>query len=357
MEQTSRRSSLGSFTRRALVGGAVALGVVLVLMFLWYAGYVLLLIFAAVLVGVFLHGLSSALHRYSGLSQGWSLAVVVLTLLVVTGLTLWLFGTSIGDQATRMAERLPQAVQQVRQQIERTPWGEQLLAQLPQSAQASSGSGNLLPAVSGIFSTTLNGLVNFVVVLIVGLYFAASPRVYQGGLVGLVPMRKRDRAEQVVRALGYTLRWWLIGRFAVMAANGILTGLALWLLGIPLAFILGVLTGILNFIPNLGPILAAIPAILLALLEGPTKVIYVIGLYIVIQNLEGFVLTPLVQQRTVSLPPAIIILSQVLLGVLVGTLGVLVATPLAASVLILVRMLYLEDTLGDPVDVPRAHER
>ncbi len=137
-----------------------------------------------------------------------------------------------------------------------------------------------------------------------------------------------------------------------MAVNGILTALALWLLGVPLPFMLGLLTGLLNFIPNFGPILAGIPAVLLALSGGPNQAMYVVVLYVVIQNLEGFVLTPLVQRRTVSLPPAVIILSQVLLGVLAGTLGVLLATPLAASVLVLTRMLYVEDTLGEPVDVP-----
>jgi predicted PurR-regulated permease PerM len=134
--------------------------------------------------------------------------------------------------------------------------------------------------------------------------------------------------------------------------NGVLSGVALWLLGIPLAFLLGVLTGLLNFIPNIGPILAATPAVLLALTEGPTTALWVALLYVVLQNLEGFVLTPLVQQRTVALPAAVIILVQVLLGVLMGTLGVLLATPLAASVLVLVKMLYVEDALGDPIDVP-----
>jgi predicted PurR-regulated permease PerM len=354
---SGRPPSTYSFVRRTLIVGAVTIGIVLILAFFWYAGYVLLLIFAAVLVGVFLRSLSNWVRRYTGLSAGWSLAAVVLALLVIFGLSAWLFGASIADQATQMVERLPRGIEQVRQRIQQIPWGQQLLQQLPRANQAASGGGSLVSAFSGFFTTTLNGLVNFIIVLIVGLYFAATPGVYTTGLVRLVPPRKRGRAREVLHTVGYTLRWWLIGRITVMAVNGALTGLALWLLGIPLAFGLGLLTGILNFVPNIGPILAGIPAVLLALLEGPTKALYVIGLYIIIQNLEGFVLTPLVQQRTVSLPPAVIILSQVLLGVLVGTLGVLLATPLAATVLVLVQMLYLEDTLGESVDVPGEHEQ
>ena len=351
-DQNRSGSTSGAFARRALIAGAVLTLVILILVFFWYAGNVLLLVFAAILVGVFLHGLSDWVRKHTPLSYSWSLAAVVPALLVLFGLSAWLFAASLIEQADQLTGQLPRAVQQLRQRLEQNAWGRQALAQLPRTNQAGSGSGSLMSAVSGFFTASLSGLVNVVVVLIVGLYLAAAPDTYTNGLVRLVPQSKRERAREVLGVLGYTLRWWLIGRFTVMAANGVLTGVALWMLGIPLAFTLGLLTGILNFIPNIGPILAAIPAVLLGLTVGSNKALYVVLLYVVIQNLEGFVLTPLVQQRTVALPPAVIILSQVLLGVLMGSLGVLLATPLAASVLVLVKLLYIEDVLGDPVDVP-----
>ncbi len=157
--------------------------------------------------------------------------------------------------------------------------------------------------------------------------------------------------REVLGALGYTLRWWLVGRFLTMAVNGLFSGIGLWLLGIPLALGLGLLTALLNFVPNIGPILSMIPAVLLALAEGPDKALYVLVLYLVLQNLEGFVLEPLVQQCTVALPAAIVIGSQVLLGVLLGSLGVLLATPLIACLFVLVKLLYVRDTLGDTIDV------
>ncbi len=351
-EPSGTRSTLKAFTRRALIAGAVAILAIAVLTFFWYAGSVLLLIFAAILVGVFLRGLSDWVSSHTRLGPGWSLAAVLLGLLVLFVVGASLFAASLLEQGRQLAEQLPQAVQQVRQRLEQSAWGRQLLTQAPQGGQGGSGGGSILSAVGGVFSTTLGGLVNIVIVLIVGIYLAADPDTYSGGLVRLVPKAKRDRAQEVLATLGYTLRRWLIGQFLVMAVNGVLSGVALWLLGIPLPFLLGVLTGLLNFIPNIGPILAATPAVLLALTEGPTTALWVALLYVVLQNLEGFVLTPLVQQRTVALPAAVIILAQVLLGVLMGTLGVLLATPLAASVLVLVKMLYVEDALGDPIDVP-----
>lgn len=340
------------FTRRALVAGAVAIGVVLLLALLWYAARVVLLAFAAVLVGVLLHALGDWIRRHTPLSYSWALATVVLLILLAVGLAGWLFGTRLADQAAQLSERLPQAVEQARQRLQQTGWGQRLLQQMQGSQGTSQGGGGIAGALSGFFRTTLGGLVDFIVVLIVGLYLAAKPDLYTGGLVRLVPLRNRPRAREVLGALGTTLRRWLVGRFTVMALNGILTGIGLWLLGVPLPFMLGVLTGLLNFIPNIGPILAAVPAVLLALSVGSTTALYTALLFLVVQNLEGFVLTPLVQQRTVSLPPAVILMSQVLLGVLAGTLGVLVATPLAAVTLVLVRLLYVEDTLGDPVNVP-----
>src|SRR5690606_44568 len=115
-----------------------------------------------------------------------------------------------------------------------------------------------------------------------------------------------------------------------MTVVGVLTGAGLWLLGLPLAFILGALAALLAFIPNIGPVLAAVPAVLLALADGPTTVLWVIGIYVGVQAVESYLITPVVQQESVSLPPALTISFQLLMGVLYGILGLALATPLAA---------------------------
>jgi predicted PurR-regulated permease PerM len=136
-----------------------------------------------------------------------------------------------------------------------------------------------------------------------------------------------------------------------MSLVGILTALGLWLLGVPLALILGLIAALLEFVPYIGTILSAVPAILLALLQGPMQALWVVLLYFVIQSIESYLLTPLVQQRVVSLPPALVLAAQVLMGVLFGAWGIILATPLTAALLVLVQMLYIEDILGDPVKV------
>ena len=344
--------STREFTRRALIAGAVAVSAVLVVAFAWYAGQVLMLTFAAILAGIFLRGLSERVERRLGLSDRWSLTLVVLTLVVLAALTGWLFAASIAEQVGQLQEQIPRALDQARQRVEQTSWGRQLLSQLQRGGAGGQGGGGILSSVGSLFTTTVGGLVNFAVVVIAGLYFAYDGRTYRHGIIGLLPHARRERAGEVLGAIGRTLWEWLVARFAVMALNGIITGGALWLLGVPLAFVLGLLTALLNFIPNIGPILAMIPAVLMASTTGPNKVLYVVLLYVAVQNLEGFVLTPIVEGGSVALPGAVIILTQLLFGVLMGTLGLLLSTPLVAAIFVLVKMLYVEDMLGDEVELP-----
>ncbi len=207
--------------------------------------------------------------------------------------------------------------------------------------------GNLVGRVTGVFSSTLGIAANIVLVAFIGLYLAVAPGTYITGLLRLFPKQRRARMTGVLESVGETLRRWLVGRAILMVVNGVLTAVGLWLLGIPLALTLGVIAGLLNFVPNIGPIIAGVPAVLIAWTVGPMPALYVLLLYIALQSLDGYVLTPLIQQRTVSLAPALTMTAQLLFGVLAGTMGLLLATPLTAAAMVFVRKLYLEDVLGE----------
>jgi predicted PurR-regulated permease PerM len=155
---------------------------------------------------------------------------------------------------------------------------------------------------------------------------------------------------------GCQSRWREETEKGTMVVIGTLTGVGMWILGVPLALLLGVLAALLNFIPTFGPLLAFIPAALLSLTQGPSTFLYVCGLWLVAQNLEGHVLTPLIQRRTVELPPILTIVAQVIFATLFGVIGVVVAAPLTAVILVIVKMLYVQDVLGNPVRVPRPRE-
>lgn len=340
----------GSFARRTvLVVGIVALAVLLASI-VWYASEVLLLAFAGVVLAVGLRGLSEWVSRYTRLGPGWALALVSVALLGLIGLALALFAASIAQQVSELAQQLPQILQQARQQAEQFPGAQQLLGQA--QSQSGGGQGGLLQSLGTFFSTSLGALANIVIVLFVGVYLAADPDTYIDGVIRLVPQPRRERARAVIATLGYTLRWWLLGQLLSMTVVGSLTGLGLTLLGVPLAPVLGLLAGLLDFVPSVGPLVAAVPGVLLAFTQGATTGLLAAGLYGVVQILEGYVLYPLIQERAVKLPPVLTILALALLGVIFGVLGLLLATPLLAVVLVLVKMLYVEDVLGDQIDVP-----
>lgn len=321
--------------------------VVLILAMLWFATRVFLLAFAGVLVALLLYTLSEWGNRYTPLSYGWSLTLVVLLLVALFVLGGWLIGARLVQQFEQLSQQLPQSWNGIEQELKHYEWGQWLAAQTPSPAQALSRT-DAFAQVTGVLSTAVGLFVGLIIILFVGLYGAASPQWYIQGVVQLVPLDDRSRVETALRRTGDALRWWLLGQLVTMAAVGVATGMGLWLVGIPLALSLGLLAFFLEIIPNFGPILAAIPALLIAWTQGTTEVLYVVLVYVVVQGLESYVVLPLVQQRAVRLPPALTILTVVLFGLVAGFLGVLVAAPLTVAGIVLVKMLYVKDVLGDP---------
>ena len=343
------------FTIRVLIVIGMVATVILVGLFLWAVSDVLLLAFAGILLAIFLRSLSQGVYLYTPITEGWALAVVVLVLVSLLGVGAWLLAPKVAEQGDRLVERLPHSVQQLKEQVEQYKWSRSLFAQAPKPEEMLPGEDDMLTGAIGVFSTTLGALANVVIILFVGLFLAIEPRLYTGGLLRLLPISKRTRAREVLDAAGGALQWWLVGKVVAMLVIGVLTALGLWLLGVELALVLGLIAALASFIPNLGPVLALAPAVLLALMQSPTQALYVILLYLAIQTVESYVLTPLLQRRTVSLSPALTITAQVALGVLLGGLGLVLATPLTVLLLVLIQMLYIEDMLGDSVHVP-GHE-
>jgi predicted PurR-regulated permease PerM len=169
-------------------------------------------------------------------------------------------------------------------------------------------------------------------------------------------VEKRGRAAEVLDELGYSLRWWLVGQLVSMVVLSTQLTLGLWLLGVPLAFTLGFLAALLTFVPYVGAVISTIPAVLIAWTESGSMALAVLALYIVVQNLEGYAITPIIHQKAVHIPPAVTLFSQMLMGIMWGALGVVLATPLAAVALVLVRKIYVEDVLGDSLEMPLIRE-
>ena len=344
-----------AFARRVLIATLVVVSVLLVLLLIWYASDLLMLVFAGVLISILLRSFSEFLTKRSRIGHGLALGIVALALVALIAASAWLVTGRIGAQLNELRVLLPQAVQNVTNYLARYEWGRNAIYNLPDWNQwVASRSGTIISKLSGLASSTLGVIINILVVLIIGLYLASQPDLYSRGLKHLVPFGYRERAGEVLTVIEDALERWLIGRFGLMIMNGVLTAAGLWLIGVPLAFTLGLLAALLNFVPNFGPWIAAIPAVLIALLQSPHQALYVGLLYLVLQSVDGYLLTPLVDRRSVELPPVLTITAQVLLGLAFGFAGILLASPLTAVAMILVKMLYVEDLLGD--DVMLKHE-
>lgn len=345
-------SRLSEYTRRVLIAAGVVIGVVASIYFLWQLGSVFMLIFAGVLFAVILSGLTNRVAHRLSLPRGVSMMVVIVgTVGLCVGFG-FLAGPRLVSQGGELGKRIPEALTQLQKQIAAQEWGQQLLQRTPNPKEmASSSSGSIAGEVLGVFSTAASALSSAVVVVIIGLYLAISPLLYTEGFARLVPGGRRKRVGQVLASMGHALRWWMVGRGASMVVVGLLTAGGLLIAGVPLFLSLGVIAALFSFVPYIGPIAGAVPALLVAFTVSPTKALYVVFIFAGVQFLESYLVTPLIQEQTVSIPPALLISAQVVAGVLAGLLGVLLATPIAVTATVAVQMLYVEDVLGDSVEV------
>lgn len=345
----SNERSDQTFAGRVLVTIGFVVLTLLLLILLYYTFDVILLIFAATLLAIFLRGLAEILGRFIKVSEGWLVLIVSILLVAILAGAITFLAPDVADQVRDLRVQLPQSASNAANYISQFGWGRTILDQLPsvEDVRQKIDLSSLLSGVGGFFSSTVGAVGNFFIVILLAIYLASEPRFYVRGLIKLFPKRRRHRATQVIGAVGETLRWWLIGKVASMIFIGLLTWVGLSIIGVPLALTLGLIAGLLSFIPNFGPIISALPALLLAFVASPITAVYVLGLYVGVQLVESNIVTPLIERETVELPPALTIVFQLALAVMVGGLGLVLATPLLAVIMVLVQMVYIQDMLGD----------
>ena len=330
----------------AAVAMLVCVAVVAIALVAWQLAPLLLLIFGGALAAIFFRSLAEWTAQWTHLSYGWSLGIVITLLIGLASSGLVLGGQIIGNQMAELAEQVPKSLQKLREDVAQYPWGERLVNAAPSSpaeipieqAAAASYATTAVYSFSGVVAALL-------IVLFLGIYFALDYDKYVGGCVRLAPVARRVRLREVLAEVHQTLRWWLLGKVVAMLIVGVSTSVGLVALGVPLAAALGVIAALLTFVPNFGPVISAVPAVLLGFVQSPTTALYVVILYLAIQTVESYLITPLIQQRTVSLPPGLTISAQIGMGILFGAGGIVLATPVAAAGLVAVKRLYVEDAL------------
>lgn len=370
MEAGEPLDSDGCFVRRTLI----LLGIGATVFVAFVLRELLILVFGSVVIAVFLAAITDLIQRFTKVKRGLALMIAVISLFGLLVGAATFFRTQVAGQAQQLTEQVPAAWDQARNMLGN--WGIELPEFSREGGQASDTNvfqnegegpddrvdesvggggdffkfdqgmlgqlGTLLTSVFGAFAYTL-------LVIAGGIYFAAQPQLYRNGILYLFPKKKRPLMGEALNDTGRAIKLWLLGTMVSMGLIGVLTGFGLWLLGVPSPIALGLLAGLLEFVPVIGPIAAAVPAILIAFTQGPELALWILGLFVVIQQVEGNVVQPIVQKYAVDLPPALLLFSVIAGGYLFGIVGILFAAPLTVAVFVLVRRLYVVEALDTEI--------
>jgi predicted PurR-regulated permease PerM len=315
-------------TRREIKRAAVWIGMASAVALVVLLVQPLLIIFAGLVFASLLDGGVRLLGRVLPIGRGWRLLIVcVLTVAFLVG-TFVLTGVQVAEQVNELRSTLEA------QAVRLTGWLTQQ-GLMPGASDISSIAREAMSSVGRLTSwvgTAVGALTTLFMIVIIGLFIAMDPRVYERGLQWMIPEENREEFAITTARMGHTLRRLLFGRIVGMIAEGILTWFALMLGGVPMAMILGILTGILAFIPNIGAFISGALMVAVGFSAGVDTGIWAIGTYVIVQTFDGYVLIPMVAKRTVDMPPALTLGAQILASALFGILGLALADPMTAMI-------------------------
>ncbi len=308
---------------------------------------VLLLVFAGIVLAIALDGLARITAERTPLSRGW--ALLAITLLIV-GL-LALFVAAIVPQVAAQVDEMTEAIENAYDAA--VGWLSSL-GVTSEMLDENTDGGELLGATETAMEhlarwgmSTIGALTSLAVILAITGFAAAAPELYRRGFIGLLPQAKRPLADDTLSAVARGLRWWLLSQLVSMLLLGATVSLGLWVIGIDLWLGLGVLTALLTFVPYLGPLIAAIPVLAIGFADGVQTGLIVTVFYFTVQNVEANVVVPWIQHQVVHLAPVLAISAQLVLGLLFGLTGLILAAPLAVVGMVLVQKLWVEAVLGE----------
>ena len=331
--QTPAKEPGPAYTRKVLI----ALALLVLALFLWKIAPVLLLMFAGIVFAIAIRAGAVPLARRTGMGELWAVSivsVVAIAILLAGGV---LFGQRIAEEANALWTAFIEAWTKFEEFIGKFPIG--------QTAMENMKTGTDTEAIAKVAKGTFiafGAVADVFLVIFLALYLAADPHTYKRGFLHLIPPSVRERVSDAMDASGTALRKWFVGQLGAMIVVGILTGVGLWLIGVPLALPLAILSGILDFVPVIGPFVAAVPGVLIAFSQSPELGLYAALVYLAVQFVEGNIVMPMAQKWAVSVPPALSLLGIVGFGLVFGLAGVLFAMPLLVVTMVLVQKLYVE---------------
>ncbi|MEJ7815311.1 MAG: AI-2E family transporter [Rubrobacter sp.] len=295
-----------------------------------------------------------------GLPRTWGLLAVIAALAIV----LWLFGLAlvpaVETQSRQLAEAFPSLLEEALALANRLQSFFGLGTQIGLDPENLSGvgrevlTGSTVSTAAGVGLTAATVVSLAAVVFISTIYLVIRPEPWVNGFVSLFPAGWRQRSREVLQTLYHTVQRWFLGQLAAMTFIAVFWAISLSLIGVPFALLLGIFSGLISFIPYLGALISIVLPLLLALISDPFSAVWVILAFIIIQQIEGNLLQPIVMSRAVDLHPAVVIFAILVMGTLFGLIGVFLAVPLVAVLQVLVRELWVQkmDQMGTDPNPP-----
>ena len=288
----------------------------------------ILLVFAAIVVASMLDGGARLLGRALPIARGWRLLIVCLALVAFLGWTVLFAGSQIADQAATLQKVVMTQIERIAAWAADRGMGSFQLDTKTITDNLAGTVGRVTAAVG----TVLGALTSLVMVVVLGIFLAIEPRLYERGVAWMLPMRSREDFYMTTARMGFALRRLMAGRLLGMVVEGIGTWLACLAVGIPMAALMGLLTGLLAFIPNIGAIVSGVLLALVGFSAGMDTGLYAIIIYFVVQTVDGYLIVPMVAKQTVDLAPALVLAAQILFGTLLGIMGLFLADPIVAMI-------------------------
>jgi predicted PurR-regulated permease PerM len=298
---------------------------------------ILLMALAGVLIAVYFHGVADMITAKTKMNRRLALTISIAgTIVLLIGIT-WFVGSKIQRQVAELSNTLPQTIKLARNKISKTPVGQKII-----EYTSGNNSQKLLDTATTFFSTSFGALGDLYIILFLGIFFTADPSIYENGILFLFPSEKKPVGRIILKRIGAILKGWLRSIIASSVLIAILVGIGLSIVGVQGTTVLGLITGLLAIIPNFGPVIAMIPGVLLGLTISTKTAVIVALVYVACQTIVGNIVLPLLQNKMINIPPALTLLSQLIMGTLAGLMGIILAVPLLAILIIVIDELYLK---------------
>ncbi|WP_299823602.1 AI-2E family transporter [uncultured Pontibacter sp.] len=335
-----------SYAKRVALAAFIVALIAAAFYMLGQHAYFFLLVFAGILLAVLFSGIAEWLQKKVNLKHGIALLLAVLIFFGTLVGAFILIAPTVGEQVQEMEQTIPTSMDKVQNWLGSFGVGQKIMDEVPEDMnEMLPETKSIFSKVTSAFSTTISILADIAIVIITAIFLASNPKLYTVGFSKLFAARHRTRVLEVLDKCYTTLKLWLLAMLMAMTVIGASTAIGYTLVGLPLAFALAFIAFLFAFVPNIGPWIAALPALLVGLTVSPQMALYAMLVYGAIQMVESYVVTPLIFQKTVDLPPALLLFFQVLLGILEGAIGLLLAAPILAVLLIVINELYVKDVL------------